>query len=380
MDQRRLRIIHCFRSPVGGIFRHVRDLVYEHARAGHQVGILCDSTTGGTYEDKLFEEIRGDLALGVTRIPIGRSVGPSDLLSLRNAYKQIKSLQPDVLHGHGAKGGVLARAIGSALRANKYRVARLYSPHGGSMHFAGQGIKGGLVFAMERILKRFGDAMVFVCAYERDVFIRQIGKPARMRVVYNGLKPEEFEPVIPADDRRDFLFIGMLRDLKGPDLFINAFAEAERKAGRPLSALMIGDGPDEEKYRDFTVSHGYGRRIPILPAERQRDAFARTRTVVLSSRGDTLPYIVMEAIAAGMPVIAFGVGGVPEIMGRENPGLVPPGDMEKLAETMAETITDYKGWKARMMPNPDFFRQKFSREHMASDIMELYQEILTDQA
>ncbi|MCO6185840.1 glycosyltransferase [Rhizobium sp. L1K21] len=380
MDGESLRIIHCFRSPVGGIFRHVRDLVYEHSRAGHQVGILCDSTTGGSFEDKLFEEIQGDLALGVTRLPIGRSVGPSDLAALWSAYKQIKSLQPDVLHGHGAKGGALARVIGSALRANKYRVARLYSPHGGSMHFVGKGIKGAVVFTLERLLKRFGDAMVFVCAYERDVFIRQIGKPARMRVVYNGLKPEEFEPVTPASDRRDFLFIGMLRDLKGPDLFINAFAEAERKAGRPLSALMIGDGPDEAKYRDFAVNQGYGRRIPIFPSQRQRDAFEKVRTVVLSSRGDTLPYIVLEAIAAGLPVIAFGVGGVPEILGRGNPGLVPPGDVDRLAEVMAESVHNHDDWAKRMMPDPEFFRQKFSREHMASDIMAIYREILADQA
>ncbi|MGH6805931.1 MAG: glycosyltransferase family 1 protein, partial [Ensifer adhaerens] len=51
--QRPLRIIHCFRSPIGGIFRHVRDLVEAHAAAGHHVGILCDSTTGGFYEDSL---------------------------------------------------------------------------------------------------------------------------------------------------------------------------------------------------------------------------------------------------------------------------------------------------------------------------------------
>ena len=53
-----LRIIHCFRSPIGGIFRHVRDLAEFHARQGHDVGVLCDSTTGGSFEDALFDEIR----------------------------------------------------------------------------------------------------------------------------------------------------------------------------------------------------------------------------------------------------------------------------------------------------------------------------------
>ena len=64
-----LRIVHCFRSPIGGIFRHVRDLAEQHSAAGHQVGILCDSSTGGAHEEKLFEAILPKLwqASGRTR-------------------------------------------------------------------------------------------------------------------------------------------------------------------------------------------------------------------------------------------------------------------------------------------------------------------------
>ena len=110
---RPLRIIHCFRSPVGGIFRHVRDLALTHAAAGHEVGIVCDSTTGGEYEEALFQEILPHLSLGLVRLPIRRAIGPSDALALWRGYKEIRSLQPDILHGHGAKGGALARVIGS---------------------------------------------------------------------------------------------------------------------------------------------------------------------------------------------------------------------------------------------------------------------------
>ena len=66
MNQTRsLRIVHCFRSPVGGIFRHVRDLVSEQKKAGHKVGILCDSSTGGTFEEALFDQVKPDLDLGL---------------------------------------------------------------------------------------------------------------------------------------------------------------------------------------------------------------------------------------------------------------------------------------------------------------------------
>ena len=124
-DDGPLRIIHCFRSPVGGIFRHVRDLAEYHTRAGHDVGIICDSLTGGSFEDRLFDEIRPHLSLGLVRMPISRSVNLRDLGAIRDSYREIKGLQPDVLHGHGAKGGAIARLIGSILRVNRYRVARL---------------------------------------------------------------------------------------------------------------------------------------------------------------------------------------------------------------------------------------------------------------
>ena len=118
-DDGPLRIIHCFRSPIGGIFRHVRDLAEFHAKAGHDVGIVCDSLTGSSYEDGLFDEIRPYLSLGLTRLPISRSISPRDIGAFWSSYHEIKGLQPDVLHGHGAKGGAIARLIGSALRVNR---------------------------------------------------------------------------------------------------------------------------------------------------------------------------------------------------------------------------------------------------------------------
>lgn len=120
-----LRIVHCFRSPVGGIFRHVRDLAGAQVAAGHQVGIVCDSTTGGEYEARMFRELETKLPLGVHRTPMQRHIGPGDLSSAWKTYDIIKELRPDVLHGHGAKGGVYSRMFGTLLRVSRYRVARL---------------------------------------------------------------------------------------------------------------------------------------------------------------------------------------------------------------------------------------------------------------
>src|SRR5690606_24795064 len=128
-------IIHCVRSPVGGIFRHIVDLAEAQAARGHSVGIICDSSTGGAFEEGVIERIRPALALGVQRFPMRRAIAPSDIAMIPRLRRPIAALNPDVLHAHGSKGGAYARGIGTLLRASGSSVARIYTPHGGSMHY-----------------------------------------------------------------------------------------------------------------------------------------------------------------------------------------------------------------------------------------------------
>ncbi|MCJ9669340.1 MULTISPECIES: glycosyltransferase family 4 protein [unclassified Neorhizobium] len=374
-DSAPLRILHCFRSPVGGIFRHVRDLVEEHRAAGHEVGILCDSSTGGAHEDRLFDSIRPHLSLGLTRIPMRRAIAPSDFVAIYKSYRHIKSLQPDILHGHGAKGGAIARLIGSALRVNKYRVARLYSPHGGSLHFSRSSLSGQAVLRLERFQEHFGDALVFVCDYERRTYEAKVGKPRKVsQVIYNGIKDAEFETIGADHGAPHFLYIGMLRDLKGPDVFIDAFARTERAVGHPLSALMVGDGPDRDRYEAMMAERGLGRRIQMKPAMPARDAFAMAKIVVVPSRAEAMPYIVLEALAAGKPVIASRVGGIPEVLGEASAALAIPGDADDLARVMTQAVTT-PGWQDAVMPKPEAFKAVFSASVMAREMLGLYQDL-----
>ncbi len=373
---RSLRILHCFRSPVGGVFRHVRDLAEEQSKAGHQVGILCDSLTGGEHEDRLFDDIAPFLALGVVRLPIRRQISLADIATLWGSYKEIRSLRPDVLHGHGAKGGLLARVLGSILRVNRYRVARLYTAHGGSLHFARASMQGMLVHSMERMLEFLTDGLIFICDFERRTYERKIGKPrTRTVMIYNGISERDFRNIPTRSDSVHFVYIGMLRDLKGPDLFVDAFAKTERRIGRPLSALMIGDGPDRDKYHRMMIERGLGHRIGMLPAMRVHEAFAVSQNVVVPSRAEAMPYIVLEALAAEKTVIASRVGGIPEAFGENSAALANPDDADDLSRIMAEAITEPQ-WGLHNMPHIDTIRSNFSASVMARDTLRLYQNIL----
>lgn len=370
-----LRIVHCFRSPVGGIFRHVRDLAEAQTAAGHSVGIVCDSSTGGAFEDHLFDGIKDHLALGVWRTPMQRHVGPGDIAAAWRTYRIIKELRPDVLHGHGAKGGVYSRAFGTSLRASRSRVARFYSPHGGSLHYDENTWMGRIFFGAERVMERFTDEILFVSDYERRTFIRKIGPPrAPSALIHNGLRSAEFVPVEPAPGAADFLYIGMMRDLKGPDLFIAALGITEALTGRTVSAVMVGDGDDLPRYHEQVQGLGLAEQVRFLKPMPAREAFALAAVIVVPSRAEAMPYIVLEALAAGKAMVATSVGGIPEIFGDSHAVLVQP-DSGQLAGRMSQALTDPDTYLA-LMPSPRDLRARFGADVMAAAIENAYREAL----
>lgn len=339
MEDKPLRIVHCFRSPVGGIFRHVRDLVEAQAKSGHKVGIICDSSTGGDFEDELFNRISPFLELGLQRIPMRRAISPGDLLTLWNTYKRTKALLPDVVHSHGAKGGAYARIIGTLLRLNGSDTARLYCPHGGSIHYDAGSIGGRIYFFLERQLERMTDRLVFVSEYERQGYFQKVGTPrCDTSLIYNGLSKEEYEPTGVVDDPTDFLYIGMMRDLKGPDVFLKAMAKINEEARDRFTATFVGDGPDKPKYIKLIRDLGLQGDIKVFDARPAREAFRDANVVVVPSRAESMPYIVLEAIAAQKPIVASNVGGIPEIFETEPEALVEPGNVDALAREMLQVL------------------------------------------
>ncbi|MEP3278791.1 MAG: glycosyltransferase family 4 protein [Stappiaceae bacterium] len=370
------KIVHCVRAPIGGIFRHIADLALEQTRQGHQVGIVCDSTSGGTFEAQHIEQLSPHLAFGVARFPMARRLTPSDIVSTWRLYSHIKAIQPDILHGHGAKGGAFARMTGSYLRAKGYNVKRIYCPHGGSLHYDPKSLKGTVFFALERFLGRLSDGLVFVCDYERDRYFSSVGAPSSpYKVAYNGLRKEEFEPVELAADAADFSCIGMQRDLKGMDLFIQAIATLA-KEGADIRANLIGDGPDHQRYRRMVHDLNLTRHVQFLDPMPIRKAFTLSKCVVVPSRAEAMPYIVLETIAAGRPIIATNVGGIPEILAQHDPALIAADNQEALTAALRDFILHRQERAELSLDRKTRIATKFSVNTMSQTISAFYDELI----
>jgi glycosyltransferase involved in cell wall biosynthesis len=366
-----LNILHVFRAPVGGLFRHVLDLAQEQVARGHRVGLIADSNTGGARADAVLQQLAPSLALGLSRIPMHRHIGPTDVVVLGHVMRRIAQTGADVVHGHGAKGGAYAR-----MTVNRRGAVRAYTPHGGSLLFGHDTLAGKFYLATERLLMLRGDLFLFESAYSAEIFRRKIGTPAGLvRIVHNGVSRQEFEPVVPQADATDLVFLGELRPVKGIDVLIDAIARLNRE-GRKVTATLVGDGPDREARHAQVERLGLATAIRFMPAMPARQALTLGRIMVVPSRAESLPYVVLEAAAAGLPMITTKVGGIPEIYGPLSDGLVAPEDAGALAQVIARTIDhpDATSEVARRLR--ERVATSFSVESMVDGILTAYQAAL----
>jgi glycosyltransferase involved in cell wall biosynthesis len=362
-----LKILHILRSPVGGLFRHVIDLAGAQAARGHQVGIVADSSTGGARADAAFKSLSGQLALGLTRVPMSRDVGVSDLIAQRHVAQRARETGADVLHGHGAKGGAYARLCGGAIR--------VYTPHGGSLHYSRSSPVGLLYLTLEQVLMRRTELFLFESRYGRDVFTAKIGAPAGLvRVVHNGVTAAEFVEIALMADATDIVFVGELRMLKGVDVLLDALAHRARE--RPVTATIVGDGPDAAEFRAQADRLGLSSAVRFLPPMPARDAFRLGRLFVAPSRAESLPYIVLEAAAAAVPMITTNVGGIPEVFGPQSASLIAPGDPAALAHSIAAALSEPARLRNEALTLRARVQAEFSADAMADAVLAAYGEAL----
>ncbi|GJE09781.1 MULTISPECIES: glycosyltransferase family 4 protein [Methylobacterium] len=363
----RYRILHVFRAPVGGLFRHVMDLARLQAAAGHAVGIVCDSTTGGERGERALADLMPYLELGLIRIPMRRNPHASDWSCLRAVSKRAATVGAEVIHGHGAKGGAYARLASAA------SAIRAYTPHGGSYNYRPGSPIHRLYMAAEAVLARRTDAFLFESEYVAGRHQSFVGGPERVtRIVHNGIAEAEFAPVERVEDPFDLLYVGELREAKGLPYLLEALVRL-RAEGRTLRLLMVGSGPDAEILRQTVERMGLADAVAFEPPQAIRSVLARGRILVVPSLAESLPYVVLEAAAAAQPLVATRVGGIPEIFGPAAGDLVPAREPEALAEGIRRVLDDAPDvLSARVHALSASIRQRFSLERMGSEVIAGY--------
>lgn len=366
-----MKILHILRAPIGGLFRHVRDLAEQQINNGHDVGFITATPPDTDYVKQLFADIEPKLPLGIQKLNISRLPSFSDYKNIQKIKDIILANDIDIIHGHGAKGGAYARLIKKQLPADT-KVKAFYTLHGGTLHYSPSSPVGFVFLKLEKYLQQYTDGFIFESENSRRIFEQKIAKLEKpFKTIHNGLSKHEFYQTKPTTDAADFLYIGELRTLKGVDLLITAFAKLST-SHKGLRLIIIGYGPDEDLFKSMVAKAGIYDHVTFMPPTPAAEAFKLAKVQIMPSRAEGLPYMILETIAAQMPLIASNVGGIPEIYGTNDNLLFESENVDQLYEYMKNTLNGTSQHIKETKKLQNYVQNNFNVEKMAKDINDFY--------
>jgi glycosyltransferase involved in cell wall biosynthesis len=330
-----IKILHVVvPTEVGGMQRVVATLATGLHQRGHRVAVagVMPAADGGT-EAPLLTSLRSvGVAVHAVAVP-GRAYRRE-----RTAMAELcRSFAPDVVHTHGYRPDVVDGPV-----ARRLGLPVVTTVHG----FTGGDWKNRVYERLQvRAFRRF-DAVVAVSRPLANLLEAKGTPRQRIHVVPNAWAPQasgagraEARQALGAREDRCLIgWVGRFGREKGPDVLVRTMALLE---DTNLVAAMVGDGPERSGCRALAARLGLDERIawPGAVPDAGR-LFAAFDVFVLSSRTEGTPIVLFEAIAAGVPVVASRVGGVPDVVGDHEALLVPADDPAALAAALRAVVAD----------------------------------------
>jgi glycosyltransferase involved in cell wall biosynthesis len=277
-----------------------------------------------------------------------RAVSPQhDAAALAKLCLLLRRGRYDIVHGHSSKGGFLARMAGWLTRTpSVYTPNALYflrlPPGGQRMAYVG----------LERLAGPFTTRFIAVSESERGVAIREkLVALEKIVVIPNGVEPEAFQR--PAHARAhiraelgiplDAVVVGTAARLnaqKDPECLVRAMAEVVRRARRAVYLVWAGDGELADRVREIAREVDLAERCRFIGARSDiKSVMCAFDIAALTSRYEGLPYVLLEAMALGLPVVATDVVGTRDLVARGISGyLVPPASPHAVADALLRLV------------------------------------------
>ena len=260
-----------------------------------------------------------------------------------------------------------------------------------SYHAIGTDARGTVVRPYLRPLLRRMDAHIAVAEIQKRRLVEEDGLPDHaVRVIYNGVDTSVFRPAAAAAERSEarralglaedaivLMAVGSLKPIKGIDVLLRAVAPTMIREPR-ARLVLVGDGPDRALLEALAKELRIGDRVSFLGIRADVDALLRAAdALVLASRTEALPTVVLEAMATELPVIATRVGGVPEMVEPDRSGLVVPAeDVDALRSAIERALTDESLRRMLGRRGRAIVESRFRVETMCESRTALFEELL----
>ncbi len=322
------------------------------------------------------------LGVPVTIVPgLVEQIAPlGDLRALQGLRQVIREVRPDLVSAHSTKAGLLGRltarwagvpvvvftAHGWLFTEGTARWRRLVGP------------------ALERWAARHTTKIICVSEYDRQLALRYRIAPAyKLAMIRNGISPEPYLRAAGEDVRRELglldtrivITVARLEPQKSPLTLLKALRHLSVEGA---VSLWVGDGPLRRQVQQFASANGLQRRV-IFSGDRTDvpSLLASAEIFVLPSRWEGLPLVVIEAMFAGLPVVATRVGGVSELVEDGKTGiLVPPNHPDALARAIRQLLDDRTLARTMGQAGRERALQEFTLDRMLSETERLYADLL----
>jgi glycosyltransferase involved in cell wall biosynthesis len=363
------------------------------AQRGHEVTLVTGPALGP--EGELFNQAKGQGYEIIVLDQLRRAINPfHDTASYLQLKKLLERLQPDVVHTHSTKAGVLGRFAGHALKGrwSANRPAVVHTIHGLAFHPYQSQVLNKFYIAVEKSAAKRTDFFISVAdAMTEQATAVGIGRRERFVTAYSAIDEDDFLTPISQQSQRDFrrrygiaedavvlVTIARLFMLKGHEYIIES-AGLLAKRFENCVWLFVGDGNLSESLKRRVGEMGLAERIRftgLLPPKEIPLAIQSSDVLVHCSLREGLARTLPQAMLCGKPAISFDVDGAREVVNEHTGRLIEPKNIGQLVEACAELIED-EGLRRRLGENGrESVKEKFSPDRMVDTIEPVYRRLL----
>ncbi len=380
MGADKLRVMQVLEATVGGTRHYLLDVAYNLPAAQFDQHLIVSTLRDRGFADDI-QRLRA-AGVHVTEVPMRRSISPgSDWACYRKIRQTIGAWRPHVIHSHSSKAGFLARMAARALPC-----ASLYSPHCFAFQMRVCPRRRLLYTQLERFAGRYTDALVLACESQRRIAIAQrIVPPDRIAIVPTGIRASNYQSQADRDQLRDKLGVSGSRAIIGSVAALTLqkghryLLEAMAEVGRETDAILLLAGAGDQQSALLTQAEGLdiedrvmflGQRDDVADLLKSLDLF------VLPSLWEGLPYGLLEAMAAGTPVVTTNIPGNSDLIDGDTTGwLVPPADAAALARAIREAVQNRAEADSRAAAARRLVESDYTLENMIAGYIKLYTEV-----
>jgi len=392
-----LRIVHIItRLILGGAQENTLITCKLLAQRGHDVTLITGPAIGP--EGELFEQTKGQKYKVIVINKMIRAICPLyDLITYRQIKKLLHKLQPDIVHTHSAKAGILGRFAADTLRRTKSEERRtkpkiVHTIHGWSFHPYQSSWLNKFYIAIEKSAAKRTDLFLSVAdAMTSQALAAGIGKPEQYVTAYSAIEEEDFLEPISQERKNDFrrkyeipegsivlITIARLFMLKGHEYIIESAKELSKRFGNAVW-LFVGDGKLADHYKQQVRQLGLAEKIKftgLLPPSQIPLAIQSSDILVHCSLREGLARALPQAMLCGKPVVSFDVDGAREVVNKNTGRLIEPKNFEQLTKVCAELIGDEDLRKKLGKASRELVKEKFAPEVMVDKIEQVYNKLV----